>query len=60
MECDGRQTQSAVMACTAIIKLANPDLDDPRIEKLVEQKFAELVAEARKRLEARQAGAIDA
>lgn len=60
MEYDGRQTQSAVMACTAIIKLANPDMDDPRVMKLVEEKFRALVDEARKRLEARQAGAIDA
>lgn len=59
MECDGRQTQSAVMAATAMIKLAHPDMDDPRVNKLVEEKFKALVEEARKRIEARQAGAID-
>ena len=60
MEYDGRQTQSAVMAATTLIKLAHPDMDDPRVMKLVEEKFKALVEEARKRLEARQVGAIDA
>lgn len=60
MEGRGRQAQSAVMAAAALIKLANPDMDDPRVQKLVEEKFKALLDEARKRIEASRAGAIDA
>ncbi len=60
MEETGRQSMVAVVACQTLIKLAHPDMDDPRVMKLVEEKFKALVDEARKRLEARQAGAIDA
>ena len=57
MECDGRQSQVAVMACKVMIEVACPrTTDDARVEKLVEARFRELVEEARKKLEQRQAG----
>lgn len=59
LEESGRQSMVAVMAAQALIKLAHPDMDDPRVNKLVEEKFKLLVEEARKRIESRHAGALE-
>ncbi len=59
MELDGRQSQVAFLAARALVEIATPrSTDDEKIQKLVEEKFKMLVDEARKKLEARQAGAL--
>lgn len=47
MGCRGRQAMVAAVASTALLKLA--DVDEERIKQLVEERVAQLIAEAEER-----------
>lgn len=60
MELRGRQAHVGYLAAKAMCEIAMPrTMDDAKVERLVEARFEQLVAEARKQLEARQLTGTD-